>query len=183
MVGQPLKLEAQVLAFPNPQVQWFKDGIPLRHTKEMNFINEPNGLIGLKIDYVRPEDAGTYSLIVSNALGDITGTAKVEVEEREKRPEFVASLQSQTVVEGFPVKMEVKTSGKPTPELQWLRNGDEVHKIYLFYYITNMIFRYYFINTALIMQKLSSNNNSNTSNNNSMLNFQYNFKSNFYFHL
>lgn len=126
VVGQPLKLEAQVLAFPNPQVQWFRDGVPLRHTKEMYFINEPNGLIGLKIDYVRPEDAGTYSLIVSNALGEITGTAKVEVEEREKRPEFVASLQPQTAVEGFPVKMEVKTIGKPAPELKWLRNGDEV---------------------------------------------------------
>ncbi|XP_012537087.1 obscurin isoform X3 [Monomorium pharaonis] len=126
VVGQPLKLEAQVLAFPNPQVQWFKDGIPLRHTKEMYFMNEPNGLIGLKMDYVRPEDAGTYSVTVSNALGEITGTAKVEVEEREKRPEFVASLQPQTVVEGFPVKMEVKTIGKPTPELKWLRNGEEI---------------------------------------------------------
>ncbi|XP_018396346.1 PREDICTED: muscle M-line assembly protein unc-89-like isoform X2 [Cyphomyrmex costatus] len=126
VVGQPLKLEAQILAFPNPQVQWFKDGIPLRHTKEMYFTNEPNGLIGLKMDYVRPEDAGTYSVTVSNALGEITGTAKVEVEEREKRPEFVASLQPQTVVEGFPVKMEVKTIGKPTPELKWLRNDEEI---------------------------------------------------------
>jgi hypothetical protein len=126
VVGQPLKLEAQVLAFPNPQMQWFKDGIPLRHTKEMYFINEPNGLIGLRMDYVRPEDAGTYSLIVSNALGDITGTAKIEVEEREKRPEFIASLQPQTAVEGFPVKMEVKTTGKPTPELKWLRDNEKV---------------------------------------------------------
>ncbi|XP_026827528.1 obscurin isoform X4 [Ooceraea biroi] len=126
VVGQPLKLEAQVLAFPNPQVQWFKDGIPLRHTKEMYFMNEPNGLIGLRMDYVRPEDAGTYSLIVSNALGEITGTAKVEVEEREKRPEFVTSLQPQTAVEGFPVKMEVKTTGKPAPELKWLRDNEEI---------------------------------------------------------
>ncbi|XP_072755043.1 protein Obscurin isoform X6 [Anoplolepis gracilipes] len=126
VVGHPLKLEAQVLAFPNPQVQWFKDGIPLRHTKEMYFMNEPNGLIGLRMDYVRPEDAGTYSLIVSNVLGEITGTAKVEVEEREKRPEFVASLQPQTVVEGFPVKMEVKTTGKPAPELKWLRDDEEI---------------------------------------------------------
>ncbi|XP_067207809.1 obscurin isoform X2 [Linepithema humile] len=126
VVGQPLKLEAQVLAFPNPQIQWFKDGIPLRHTKEMYFMNEPNGLIGLRMDYVRPEDAGTYSLIVSNALGEITGTAKVEVEEREKRPEFVVSLQPQTVVEGFPVKMEVKTTGKPVAELKWLRNDEDI---------------------------------------------------------
>lgn len=104
-------------------------------------MNEPNGLIGLRMDYVRPEDAGTYSLIVSNALGEITGTAKVEVEERERRPEFVASLQPQTVVEGFPVKMEVKTIGKPAPELKWLRNDEEVSIIFIC--ITEIIEHYY----------------------------------------
>ncbi|XP_053986004.1 obscurin isoform X2 [Hylaeus volcanicus] len=126
IVGQPLKLEAQLVAFPNPQVQWFKDGIPLRQAKEIFFMNEPNGLIGLRIDSARPEDAGTYSLTASNSLGEITGSAKVEVEEKEKRPEFVGSLQPLTVVEGFPVKMEVKVVGKPRPQLQWFKNGEEI---------------------------------------------------------
>ncbi|CAL7949959.1 unnamed protein product [Xylocopa violacea] len=126
IVGQPLKLEAQVVAFPNPQVQWFKDGIPLRHSKEIYFMNEPNGMIGLRIDYVRPEDAGTYSMTVFNALGETTGSAKVEVEEKEKRPEFVTTLQPLTIVEGFPAKMEVKVLGKPAPQLQWLKDGEEI---------------------------------------------------------
>lgn len=89
-------------------------------------MNEPNGLIGLRIDNVRPEDAGTYSLVVSNSLGETTGTAKVEVEEKEKRPEFVATLQPLNVVEGFPVKMVVKVLGKPPPQLQWFKHGEEV---------------------------------------------------------
>ncbi|XP_050487386.1 obscurin isoform X6 [Bombus huntii] len=126
IVGQPLKLEAQVVAFPNPQVQWFKDGIPLRQSKEIYFMNEPNGIIGLRIDYVRPEDAGVYSMTVSNSLGEITGSAKVEIEEKEKRPEFITTLQPLNVVQGFPAKMIVKLLGKPTPQLQWLKNGDEL---------------------------------------------------------
>nr|XP_012153983.1 PREDICTED: muscle M-line assembly protein unc-89-like isoform X1 [Megachile rotundata] len=126
VVGQPLKLEAQVVAFPNPQVQWFKDGIPLRQAKEIYFMNEPNGMIGLRIDNCRPDHAGTYSMTVSNSLGEITGSAKVEIEEKEKRPEFVATLQPLTVVEGFPVKMEVKVLGKPPPQLQWFKNGEEL---------------------------------------------------------
>ncbi|XP_024939523.1 obscurin isoform X4 [Cephus cinctus] len=126
VVGQPLKLEAQVVAFPNPQIQWFKDGVPIRPTKEINFVNEPNGLIGLSIDKVRPEDAGTYSLVVSNKLGQTTGKAKVEVEEKERRPAFLTTLQPLTVVEGFPAKMEVKTIGKPTPAIKWTHNGVEV---------------------------------------------------------
>ncbi|XP_060826020.1 obscurin isoform X7 [Bombus pascuorum] len=126
VVGQPLKLEAQVVAFPNPQVQWFKDGIPLRQSKEIYFMNEPNGIIGLRIDYVRPEDAGVYSMTVSNSLGEITGSAKVEIEEKEKRPEFITTLQPLNVVQGFPAKMIVKLLGKPTPQLQWLKNGEEL---------------------------------------------------------
>lgn len=121
----------------------------------MYFTNEPNGLIGLKMDYVRLEDAGTYSVIVSNALGEITGTAKVEVEEREKRPEFVASLQPQTVVEGFPVKMEVKTIGKPTPELQWLRNDEEVNMIILKYFKFIFIFQQNDVYNLILSFRLS----------------------------
>jgi len=84
----------------------------------MYFMNEPNGLIGLKMDYVRPEDAGTYSVTVSNALGEITGTAKVEVEQREKRPEFVASLQPQTVVD----KNHRKTDTRTQMATKWWRS-------------------------------------------------------------
>ncbi|XP_020711856.2 obscurin isoform X2 [Athalia rosae] len=126
IVGQPLKLEAQVVAFPTPQVQWYKDGIPVRPTKEINFENDPKGLIGLMIEKVRPEDAGTWSLVVRNKLGEITGSSKVDVEEKEKKPAFLATLHPLTVVEGFPAKFEVKTVGKPPAELQWFHNGNEL---------------------------------------------------------
>lgn len=125
-MGEPLKLEARVDAFPNPQLQWLKDGFPIRPSKEINFVNEPNGLIGLTIDKLRPEDAGVYSLVVTNELGEITGTANVQVEELEKKPEFMGTIQPITVVEGFPAKMEVKTIGKPSPKIKWTHNGKEV---------------------------------------------------------
>lgn len=93
-------------------------------------MNEPNGLIGLRIDNIRPEDAGTYSLTASNSLGETTGSAKVEVEEKEKRPEFITNLQPLAVVESFPAKMVVKVLGKPAPHLQWFKNGEEVTIVY-----------------------------------------------------
>lgn len=48
IVGEPLKIEAQVNGFPAPEIKWFKDGVPLRPTPTLNFINNPNGLIGLR---------------------------------------------------------------------------------------------------------------------------------------
>lgn len=59
-----------------------------------------------------------YTVEVSNKLGDISGQAKVEVEPREKRPVFITDLQDQQVVEGFPVKFEVKIIGHPQPKLK-----------------------------------------------------------------
>ncbi|XP_066587325.1 obscurin isoform X2 [Prorops nasuta] len=126
MSGEPLRLEARVVAFPNPQIQWFKDGLPVRPTKEISFINDPNGLIGLTIDKVTPEDAGAYSLVAWNSLGEITGLSNVDVEEKERRPDFLSSLQPVTVVEGFPAKLEVKTLGKPVPTIKWTHNGEEI---------------------------------------------------------
>lgn len=86
IVGQPLKLEAQIAAVPNPEVQWFKDGQPIRQTEGLNFESEPNGMMGLSIDQVRPENAGTYSIVVTNPLGEATSEANIEVQEKEAEP-------------------------------------------------------------------------------------------------
>lgn len=47
-------------------------------------------------------------------------------ERRPTRPDFATRLFPQNVVEGFPVKMEVKVTGYPTPKLTWYRNDAEV---------------------------------------------------------
>lgn len=77
------------------------------------------GHVGLIIDSARPEDAGEYTVKVGNKLGAIEGKATAEVEERDRRPMFHAQLLPQKVVEGFPVRMEVKVVGHPPPVLTW----------------------------------------------------------------
>lgn len=47
-IGEPINLEAQVTAFPSPEIKWFKDGTQLRPSQAFNFVNHPGGLIGLK---------------------------------------------------------------------------------------------------------------------------------------
>lgn len=59
------------MAFPAPEVKWFKDGQPIRPSQAVNFINQPGGVIGLSIDSCKPEDAGVYSLTVTNKLGEV----------------------------------------------------------------------------------------------------------------
>ncbi|CAG4950620.1 unnamed protein product [Parnassius apollo] len=126
VVGQPLKLQARVMAFPAPEVKWFKDGLPVRPSQAINFINQPGGVIGLSIDNCKPEDAGLYSLTVANKLGDVESKAKVEVTQKERKPAFIAELMPIKVIEGFPAKLEVKVLGHPPPLIKWTHNGQEV---------------------------------------------------------
>ncbi|XP_049875611.1 obscurin isoform X4 [Pectinophora gossypiella] len=126
MVGQPLKLEAKVMAFPAPEIKWYKDGLPIRPSQAVNFINQPGGIIGLSIDSCKPEDAGVYSLTVTNKLGEIASKATVEVGQKERKPAFIAELMPTKVIEGFPVKLEVKVLGHPQPKIKWTHNGREI---------------------------------------------------------
>ncbi|XP_059058380.1 obscurin, partial [Achroia grisella] len=126
VIGQPLKLEARVMAFPAPEIKWFKDGLPVRPSQAVNFINQPGGVVGLSIDSCRPEDAGLYSLTVTNKLGEVASKAKVEVQQRERKPAFIAELQPAKVIEGFPAKLEIKVLGHPQPTIKWTHNGVEV---------------------------------------------------------
>lgn len=126
VAGQPLHLEAEVIGVPSPEVKWFKDGAPLRPASVINFINHPTGIVGLIIENARPEDAGLYTCTVVNKLGEVEGKARVDVQPREKKPQFVAELQDGSAIEGFPVRMEVKVNGQPNPTVKWTHNGEEI---------------------------------------------------------
>uniref|UniRef100_A0A0A9VUL5 Muscle M-line assembly protein unc-89 n=1 Tax=Lygus hesperus TaxID=30085 RepID=A0A0A9VUL5_LYGHE len=124
--GQPLFMQAQVMGFPLPEMKWYKDGLPLRNTRNVNFINSPGGLVGLSVEKATIENAGNYSLTVTNRLGEATSVADVEVILKDRRPEFQGYLSPTTVVEGFPVKLTVKVGGNPPPELTWVKNGSPI---------------------------------------------------------
>lgn len=48
VVGEPLALQGQIIGFPVPEIKWLKDGIPLRPSETVNFIMQPDGVIGIK---------------------------------------------------------------------------------------------------------------------------------------
>uniref|UniRef100_A0A0K8U7P3 Muscle M-line assembly protein unc-89 n=2 Tax=Bactrocera latifrons TaxID=174628 RepID=A0A0K8U7P3_BACLA len=125
-VGEQLKLQARVIGFPAPEIKWIKNGIALHPSTSINFINNPNGLVGLSIDNVQPEDAGVYKCLIANKEGEIEGSSTVTVCAVEKEPEFIRELHDTNCIEGFPVKMQVKVLGNPLPDIKWFNNGQEI---------------------------------------------------------
>ncbi|XP_050295068.1 obscurin-like isoform X13 [Anthonomus grandis grandis] len=125
-IGKEMRLEAQVEAYPPPEIKWFKDGVPVRASSNIHFEKHPDGRVALVVDIMKPENAGKYELKVTNKLGEAVGDALITTERKPTRPQFLQSLFPQTVVEGFPVKMEVKAEGYPAPTITWTRNGAEI---------------------------------------------------------
>ncbi|XP_035904934.1 obscurin isoform X4 [Anopheles stephensi] len=122
-VGDTLHMEAEIAGFPMPEVRWFKDGLPLRQTRGINFINQPDGLIGFIIDRVTAEDGGIYTCEVKNKNGEAKSASLTEIVPKGKKPQFVSELMNVNIVEGFPVKLNVKVIGYPQPSVKWTHNG------------------------------------------------------------
>ena len=78
----------------------------------------------LTLTNVQFTNAGTYSVVVSNALGTITGlVANLGVELAPAAPTIQEQPQSQTVFAGTNVSFSVVGSGNPAPTYQWQFNS------------------------------------------------------------
>ena len=93
-VGDTLHMEAEIAGFPMPEVRWFKDGLPLRQIRGINFINQPDGLVGFIIDRVTAEDAGIYTCEVKNKNGEAKSASLTEIVPKGKKPQFVSELMN-----------------------------------------------------------------------------------------
>lgn len=80
MDGEELVLPCQVIGYPTPMVQWFRNQEPLTNTPGISISQEANGLCTLTIAEVFPEDAGEYTCRATNKIGETSSTVSVIVE-------------------------------------------------------------------------------------------------------
>uniref|UniRef100_A0A0N5ALN5 Immunoglobulin I-set domain protein n=1 Tax=Syphacia muris TaxID=451379 RepID=A0A0N5ALN5_9BILA len=68
--SQTLHLEAQILPIDDNdlKVEWYHNDQPLKASSRYRLMND-FGFVSLDIDYVNVEDAGTYTLVVTNSQG------------------------------------------------------------------------------------------------------------------
>jgi hypothetical protein len=65
-VGDPLLLTANVSSASRVRFRWLKDGKPVAAG------NAESGMLSLSVPKTKPNSAGTYKLIVSNAFGEVS---------------------------------------------------------------------------------------------------------------
>ncbi|XP_063792751.1 hemicentin-2 [Pseudophryne corroboree] len=124
IVNNPLSLICEALGFPIPTITWLKNGQPF--TDSHNVKRIPGGH-GLQIINAQEEDAGQYTCLVTNEIGEATRNYEVKV----FIPPQITWNDSGENISIKEVKTKVNSSltlqcdsrAVPKPNLHWYKDG------------------------------------------------------------
>ncbi|XP_035878268.1 hemicentin-2 [Phyllostomus discolor] len=126
-INNPISLICEALAFPSPTITWMKDGSPFEASSNIQLLP---GTHGLQILNAQKEDAGQYTCVVTNTLGEAVKNYHVEV--------LIPPSISKEDSEGEAAVKEVKTKvnstltlececwAVPPPAISWYKDGQPV---------------------------------------------------------
>ncbi|XP_023224402.1 muscle M-line assembly protein unc-89-like [Centruroides sculpturatus] len=130
--GESGQLIAKVTGEPMPKIKWLKNGKPILPSDHIKLSESPDGTVTLTFDKVTPDDAGKYTLVISNEAGEEKSEAPVAVipatKKTDKAPKFkiVEGLQPLMVPEGEPGRFQIKVSGEGKPIIIWKKDGKDI---------------------------------------------------------
>uniref|UniRef100_A0A1I7TK31 Ig-like domain-containing protein n=1 Tax=Caenorhabditis tropicalis TaxID=1561998 RepID=A0A1I7TK31_9PELO len=133
--GKPAELEVRVEGKPEPEVKWFKDGVPIaidnQHVIEKKGENGSHTLI---IKDTNNADFGKYTCQATNKAGkdETIGELKVPKYSFEKqsveevKPLFIEPLKETFASEGDTVVLECKVNKDSHPQIKFFKNDQPV---------------------------------------------------------
>ncbi|XP_046833264.1 uncharacterized protein LOC124430549 isoform X4 [Vespa crabro] len=139
--GQRVKLECEATGNPIPRLSWTHDGKPIDETIHTKIQTE-SGRTSLIISEAFPKDAGCYTVIAKNDVGEASVSCNVSVKGRLPRetsdsefacsdmeptePKIQLRLKDHEVLEGHTVRLDCVIVGQPEPEVIWYHNDKPV---------------------------------------------------------
>uniref|UniRef100_A0ABM5GMQ0 Obscurin isoform X5 n=1 Tax=Pogona vitticeps TaxID=103695 RepID=A0ABM5GMQ0_9SAUR len=136
------KFHLKVKGYPEPRLYWFKDGQPVQVSDRLLKIDKRE-FHALEILNVTKEDAGEYSVFISNSAGSAYSGARLivkgtgeeqeiprkEVHEQLVPPRFLERFTNKKVRKGASITLSVKVEGSPPPSVTWLKeesHGEDI---------------------------------------------------------
>jgi pimeloyl-ACP methyl ester carboxylesterase len=113
-LGGTAALTASVTGNPRPALQWRKDGLNLRNGGDISGVTTAT----LRVAHLQTADAGSYTLVATNALGTAV-SSPVVVEFPVTAPSVLTQPQNQAVTSGAGATFTVGVVGNPAPTYQW----------------------------------------------------------------
>ncbi|XP_064273730.1 palladin isoform X4 [Passer domesticus] len=126
--GKLCRMDCKVSGLPTPDLSWQLNGRPIRPDSSHKMLVRENGVHSLIIEPVTSRDAGIYTCIASNRAGENSFSLELTVAAKEvqKAPVFIEKLQNTGVTEGFPVRLECRISGEPSPQIFWKKENESL---------------------------------------------------------
>lgn len=122
----PATFNCRVSGKPEPEITWYKDDSLIeageRHVIKMDFDN----LCVLMIPKSDLDDEGTYKCEAKNECGQDSTYSELVVNGEGKPAEFTKVLSNTEIPEDSPVRLEVRVEGKPTPKVEWFKDGKQL---------------------------------------------------------
>ncbi|XP_074248796.1 neogenin isoform X10 [Saimiri boliviensis] len=121
VIGQDVVLPCVASGLPTPAIKWMKNEEVLDTESSERLVLLSGG--SLEISDVTEDDAGTYFCIADNGNETIEAQAELTVQ---AQPEFLKQPTNIYAHESMDIIFECEVTGKPTPTVKWVKNGDMV---------------------------------------------------------
>ncbi|XP_036769471.2 hemicentin-2 isoform X1 [Manis pentadactyla] len=126
-ISNPISLICEALAFPSPTVTWMKDGAPFEPSNNIQLLP---GTHGLQILNAQKEDAGQYTCVVTNELGEAVKNYHVEVlippSISKDDPSGEVSMKEVKTKVNSTLTLECECWAVPPPTISWYKDGRPV---------------------------------------------------------
>ncbi|XP_060580222.1 fibroblast growth factor receptor 3-like isoform X2 [Ruditapes philippinarum] len=118
-VNSSIDVDCDVMAFPVAEINWLKNGIPMKEKTGKYIFNRYN----LTVKYLTREDNGNYTCEVRNEYGSINRTITLEVQKKYGFAPIMEDVRNQTALTGTNVTFSCRiVLSDSQPLLQWLRH-------------------------------------------------------------
>lgn len=121
-IGGTAMLELQYKGYPKPEVIWKHEGEIIEPSGKYKFLYEDAESMSLVIKNVQSEDAGIYSVIASNELGEDNTVINLIVKSSPK----ISKISDYQCSAGEKLTMKIDVEGNPAPNVKILNNGKEI---------------------------------------------------------
>lgn len=118
--GGSAMLDLQVKGFPKPDIKWSKDGKEVIAGGRIKYLWEDEESLSLVIKNVTVEDAGTYTVVAKNNLGEDTTYIELIVK---SAPKFIKKQTDTFAYIETDGKMTVQIQASPAPDVKWYKDG------------------------------------------------------------
>ena len=144
IVGGTVNVFFYIRGVPNPDVLFFKNGLPMNFNSRVSITKGYDESYTLTIRGIRYDDEAEYMIKASNPVGEAKCTITLTIERAPRSsypfydmvpPKFAEPIK--TRFEGDVAYLEGYVTGSPKPTISWWKDGHEIRQDHNYSYTTS----------------------------------------------